>query len=179
MRHTTKHVGVAKKLRKLPAVANKLPAVAKKTRHTPEKAVQTVQDELVKLLASGYSVAEVGKVLRSAGIEVSAVTLRGYVRNSSAANKRAAGTGSPGAAPPKKTVATQKSSTRSASSQSAAAGNASVSRRKPAPPSPTAKTSTQGSKQATKSSSGVLDYGNRQLAKATFVVRPDTPDSDL
>jgi hypothetical protein len=180
VRHTTKQIeGVAKKLRKLPTVAKKLPAPAK-AGHTAEKAVQTVQDELVKLLASGYSVGEVGKVLRSAGIEVSAVTLRGYVRNSIAASKRAAGAGSPNAAPVKKKVATQKSATRSASSTSTAVGNAPVSHKKPATPPPTAKTRTPASKRApTKSSSGFHDYRNLQLAKSTFVVRPDTPDSDL
>jgi hypothetical protein len=176
VRHTTKQIeGVAKKLRKLPAVANKSPAVAKNKGHTPKSAVQTVQDELVKLLASGYSVAEVGNVLRSAGIQVSAVTLRGYARHASAAaNKRAS------VAPPvKKKVATQKSPARSASSESAAAGNAPAARKNPAAAPATAKARPAAPKQPTKSGRGFHDYGTLQLAKSTFVVRPDTPDSDL
>jgi hypothetical protein len=178
VRHTTKHEGVAKKLRKLPVVANKQPIVAKKKGHTAEKVVQTVQDELVKLLASGYSAAEVGKVLRSAGIEVSAVTLRGYVRN---ASKRGveAGASSVEPAPVKKKVATQKSSAGSTPSETAVAGNAPVSRTKPAPPSATAKARTPAPKRLAKPSTGFPNFGNLPLAKATFVVRPDTPDSDL
>jgi hypothetical protein len=187
VRHSTKREGVVKKLRKLPAVANKLPIVTKRKArsmsHTPEKTVQTVQDELVRLLESGYSVAEVGKVLRSAGIEVSAVTLRGYVRDATAASKRAVRADSPRTGPVKKKSPMQKSTVRSASSESAAAaaGNAPVARKKPAasPPPATAKARTPASKQSVKSSSVFHDHGNLHLAKATFVVRPDTPDSDL
>ena len=186
MRHTTKREGVAKRLRKLPAVANKLPIVTKKKAravgHTPEKLVKTLQDELVRLLESGYSVAEVGKVLRSAGIEVSAVTLRGYVRDATAANKRPVSADSPRTVPVKRKPAVQKPTARSASSEfaAAAAGNAPVARKKPAlsPAPATAKARAPASKQPVKSSSGFHDYGNL-LAKATFVVRPDTPDSDL
>jgi hypothetical protein len=171
---------VAKKLRKLPAVA-------RKRAQTPEKAVQMVQDELAALLARGYSVKEVGHALRSAGIEISAVTLRGYA-SASAANKRGAVAGSLSVAPSKRkavtrtstaTTATTATTTRTTSSGFTAAGTAAASSKKSAPPASPAKSRATAVKRPATVSAGLRDYKGLQLSKATFVVRPDTPDTDL
>jgi hypothetical protein len=157
LRTTTKQrAGAAKKLRKLPAVAAKS-VVTPKRALSPKKVVQGVQDELGSLLARGYSVEEVGKELRGAGIEISAGTLRSYAKG---ATKRGAETASSAAAPRRK-AATRKT----AGSNSTPVSAAPASRKLSTPPAAPAKGRVPGT-----------DY---QLAKATFVVRPDTPDSDL
>jgi hypothetical protein len=158
LRTTTKQrAGAAKKLRKLPAVAAKS-VVTPKRALSPKKVVQGVQDELGSLLARGYSVEEVGKELRGAGIEISAGTLRSYAKG---ATKRGAETASSAAAPAKRKAATRKT----AGSNSTPVSAAPASRKLSTPPAAPAKGRVPGT-----------DY---QLAKATFVVRPDTPDSDL
>jgi hypothetical protein len=173
LRTTTKQrAGTAKKLRKLPAAAEKATSravvdVSKRAR-TPRKVVETVQDELARLLARGYSAEEVGAVLRGAGIEVAAGTLRSYARG---AKKRTQDTA--GAPAAKRKVATRKATTTSGASGGALPAPAS---RKSTPPAVPAKGRASAAKAAATPPSGRRDF---LPAKATFVVRPDTPDSDL
>jgi hypothetical protein len=172
VRQSTKRIEVvAKKLRNLPSVA-------KKPGQTPKKAVKAVQDELVALLARGYTVEEIGRVLRGAGIEISAVTLRGYARDiaTAATTKRAATTERPSAAaaPAKrKVVVKRKVPARTATS----AGKPAPTARKSTPPSASPKARKPAAKPPVPTTGSFHDYG--KLAKASFVVRPDTPDSDL
>jgi len=171
VRQSTKRIEVvAKKLRNLPSVA-------KKPGQTPKKTVKAVQDELVALLARGYTVEEIGRVLRGAGIEISAVTLRGYARDAATAatTKRAATTERPSAAaaPKRKVAVKRKAVARTATS----AGTPAPTARKSAPPSASAKARKPAAKPPAATTGSFHDYG--KLAKASFVVRPDTPDSDL
>jgi hypothetical protein len=159
LRTTTKQrAGAAKKLRKLPAVAAKSVVSSPKRARSPKKVVQSVQDELASLFARGYSIEEVGKELRGAGIEISAGTLRSYAKS---ATKRAAEAASSPAAPAKRKAATRKA----AGSNSGPVSAAPASRKLSTQPAAPAKGRVPG-----------IDFS---LAKATFVVRPDTPDSDL
>jgi hypothetical protein len=156
LRTTKQRAAVAKKLRKVPAVAAKSVVTLSKRDRSPKNVVQGVQDELGALLTRGYSVEEVGRELRGAGIEISAGTLRSYARG---AKRTSDATTSP-AAPAKRKPATRKTAAAKNAPVSAAA-----SRKISTPPVAAAKGRVAGS-----------DF---QLAKATFVVRPDTPDSDL
>jgi hypothetical protein len=153
---------VAKKLRKSPTVAKKKAAPSK-------KAVQALQEELAALLARGHSVEEVGRVLRGAGMEISTVTLQGYARSLGLANKRPVAASTP-ATEAKKKASGAKSAATSASTASAAPRSRKIS----SPPPASAKTRAAASK--SQPASKTYDF---QLAKASFIVRPDTPDSDL
>jgi hypothetical protein len=174
VRQSTKRIEVvAKRLRNLPTAA-------KKPGQTPKKAVKTVREELMALLARGYTVEEIGRVLRGEGIEISAVTLRGYARTAAVA-KRTASTDSGSVAPAKRKVATKRkaSSGRTATAAGAPAppAAAAAARKKSTPPSASAKARKPAAKPPAATTGSFHDYG--QLSKATFVVRPDTPDSDL
>jgi hypothetical protein len=129
----------------VPAAAKSVVALSEHAR-SPKKVVQGVRDELGALLTRGYSVEEVGKELRGAGIEISAGTLRSYARS---ATKRASDAASSPAGPAKRKTAARKT----------AAAKLSTS-----PPAP---------------AKGRVAGTDFHLAKATFAVRPDTPDSDL
>lgn len=165
----------AKKLRKLPSVAAKAVVDVSKRARTPKKVVESVQEELARLLARGYSVEEVGAVLRGAGIEVAAGTLRSYARG---LKKRAEDT--PSAPAAKRKVATRKatatSTTPHKSGSTAGAVPAPASRKSTTPPAAPAKGRSPVAKAAPSPAPARRDF---HLAKATFVVRPDTPDSDL
>jgi hypothetical protein len=176
LRTTTKQrAGDAKKLRKLPSVAAKAVVEVSKRASTPKKVVESVQDELARLLARGYSVEEVGAVLRGAGIEVAAATLRSYARSM---KKRAGET--PSAPAAKRKVAPRKASASTAttvrSGSTAGAVAAPASRKSTTPPAPPAKGRAPVAKAAASPAPARRDFHS---AKATFVVRPDTPDSDL
>jgi hypothetical protein len=189
VRQSTKRIEVvAKKLRNLPSAANKANK-AHRAGQTPKKAVKTVQDELTALLARGYTVEDIGRVLRGAGIEISAVTLRGYARNAAAPGgapaKRAASTDA-SAAPAKPKVAKvatkPKGSTRTASTAGTRKSMppTSAKARKSTPPVASAapgKARKSALTPPAATTGSFHDYG--QHTKATFVVRPDTPDSDL
>lgn len=179
MRQSTKRIEVvAKRLRNLPTAA-------KKPGQTPKKAAKTVREELMALLARGYTVEEIGRVLRGEGIEISAVTLRGYARTAAVA-KRTASTDSRSVAPAKRKVATKRKAPapRTATPAgtpappvAAATASAAAARKKAAPPSAAAKARKPAVQPPAAATGSFHDYG--QLSKATFVVRPDTPDSDL
>lgn len=162
MRQSTKREVVAKKLRNAPT--------AKRQRQSPKQAVKAVQDELVGLLARGYSIEEVGRAMRGAGIEISAATLQSYARAANAAHpassKRRASEPPPAEAPKRKVAAKRK----------AAPAGAPAARSKSVPPS-ASKSRAGTTKSPVPATGSFHDYG--QLGKATFVVRPDTPDSDL
>jgi hypothetical protein len=168
VRQTKRTAVVAKKVRKQPPVAKKKAA-------TPKKAVEALQDELASLLGRGHSVEEVRQVLRGAGMEISTVTLQGYARSLGVTTKHGASAPPTNAAPAKKKAVAAKSATRGASASSSAS-SAAPARKISSPPPASAKTRATAAKSQAASKGKFHDF---QLAKATFIVRPDTPDSDL
>jgi hypothetical protein len=166
VKYTTKQIEeAAKKLRKLPAVQDK--------EHTSKQAVKLLQDELAALLARGYSLEKVGRALRSAGNEISALTLREYLRTSSTPSKPA-----PRASAPKRKAAKRKERVSKPPSTPAKARPA-ARKVPPPPPPPKAAKAKPTTPNLPAPPNPIFQRGNLTLAKATFQVRPDTPDSDL
>lgn len=167
MRQSTKREVVAKKLRNSPA--------AKRQGQSPKRVVKAVQDELVALLARGYSIEEVGRVMRGAGIEISATTLKSYAQTANVSAPTAATAKRRASEPPPASTTKRKAATKRKTTTKSIPP-APATRSKSVPPS--ASKSRAGSTKSPAPATGSFhDYGH--LGKATFVVRPDTPDTDL
>jgi hypothetical protein len=187
MNYTTKQIeDAAKKLHALPA--------KKRTKDPSSKqAVRMLQAEFAALLERGYSLEQAGQALHNAGIEISPLTvLESLGSASSSPEKRTSRTKSAERAPTKRSIAKRGVARRKSvppgqpSTTLSLAAVEPPSRRvspPPLPPLPPLLPALPRTQRVATSPPSLLNRvfqrGNLNLAKATFQVRPDTPDSEL
>lgn len=190
MNYTTKQIeDAAKKLRALPA--------KKRTKDPGSKqAVRMLQAEFAALLERGYSLEQAGRALHNAGIEISALTVLESLGSGSASSspqKRTSRTESAERAPTRRSIAKRSVAGRTSVPPGQLLTTPSLAAAEPAPswkvsppplpplppPFPALPRTQQPAASPPSLPRLLFQRGNLILAKATFRVRPDTPDSEL
>jgi hypothetical protein len=185
--------------KQIEAAANRLRALpAKKRAKNPssKKALHMLQAEFAGLLERGYSLAQAGRALHDAGIQISPLTVLESLSSSTRSPKNRTSRTKSTRAPAKASIAKRSAITADPPSTAMSPAATEPAARKvppppppplpslprlpPPPPPPVPFQRTQRAAAIPPiQPNPVFQRGNVSLPKATFRVRPDTPDSEL